>query len=215
MLVDLLYFGAIRDALGRDTERVDTPSHVLTVEDLVGWLRGRSEAHGAALAGTVLAAVEGSRAEGGDTIFGGARGRLVPADGRPVIDVRIQAADFDPGRQLERLGELNQAAVASYTGLVEPAPELETVLVEHYPALARAELGRLADDAEARWSLAGVVLIHRHGRFAPGDRLAFAAVAAGDAESALAACAFLAEGLRTRAPFWRKELLAGGSSRWR
>lgn len=132
-----------------------------------------------------------------------------------MIDVRVQAADFDPGRQLARLGELKHAAIASYTGLVDADDEVEAVHVDHYPALARSELARLAEEAEARWPLGAAILIHRHGRFAPGDRLAFAAAAAADPEAALAACAFLAEGLRTRAPFWRKELLAGGSSRWR
>jgi molybdopterin synthase catalytic subunit len=132
-----------------------------------------------------------------------------------VIDVRVQAADFDPGRQLARLGELKQAAVASYTGLVHAAGEVEAIHVDHYPSLARTELGRLAEEAKSRWPLGGVILIHRHGRFAPCDRLAFAAAAAADSETAFAACAFLAEGLRTRAPFWRKELLAGGASRWR
>ena len=132
-----------------------------------------------------------------------------------MIDVRVQAADFDPGRQLARLGDLKQPAVASYTGLVHVAHEVEAIHVDHYPALARTELGRLAEEAEARWSLGGVILIHRHGRFALADRLAFAAAAAADPEAALEACAFLADGLRTRAPFWRKELLAGGASRWR
>jgi molybdopterin synthase sulfur carrier subunit len=81
MLVDLLYFGSIRDALGRDTERVDTPSHVLTVDDLVVWLRGCSDAHAAALGGTVLAAVEGARADGGDTVFGAREVALFPPMG--------------------------------------------------------------------------------------------------------------------------------------
>ncbi len=81
MFVDLLYFGAIRDPLGRDTERVDTPSHVLTVDDLVGWLRERGEPHASALAGTVLAAVEGARLEGRDTMFGAREVALFPPPG--------------------------------------------------------------------------------------------------------------------------------------
>ena len=81
MLVDLLYFGSIRETLGRDSERVDTPSHVLTVDDLVAWLRGTSEAHAAALGGTVLAAVEGARAGGGDTVFGAREVALFPPMG--------------------------------------------------------------------------------------------------------------------------------------
>jgi molybdopterin synthase catalytic subunit len=59
-----------------------------------------------------------------------------------------------------------------------------------------------------------VILIHRHGRFKPGDRVLFAGAASDDPAAAAEACAFLTEALRTRAPFWRKEMLAGGASRW-
>ncbi len=131
-----------------------------------------------------------------------------------MIDVRVQAGDFDPGRQLARLGELKPQATASSTGLLKAGDEVESIFVDHYPALAKAELARIAAEAERRWKLAGVILIHRHGRFAPCDRLAFAGVAAAEADAALAACAFLAEALRTRAPFWRKEMLEDGSGRW-
>ena len=132
-----------------------------------------------------------------------------------MIDVRIQAADFDPGRQLERLGALSCGALASFTGLAVTEDEVESIHVDHYPALAKATLARLAEEAELRWRLCGTILIHRHGSLAPGDRIAFAGVAARDQDDALAAIAFLAEALRRDAPFWRKELLAGGGSRWR
>lgn len=132
-----------------------------------------------------------------------------------MIDVRIQGGDFDPGAQLKRLEELGSACVLSFTAAAEAAEDVEALLIDHYPALARSELGRIAAEAEVRWPLAGVILIHRHGRIAPGARLAFAAVAAREPGAALEACAFLAEALRRRAPFWRKELLTGGGERWR
>jgi molybdopterin synthase catalytic subunit len=125
-----------------------------------------------------------------------------------VIDVRVQAADFDPGRQLGRLEQLGTAAVASFTAIADCGEE--GMAVEHYPALARNELARIAGEAEARWPLAGLILIHRHGRIAAGDRLAFAAVAAPERAAALEACAFLVEALATRAPFWRKAADAEG-----
>ena len=131
-----------------------------------------------------------------------------------MIDARVQAGDFDPGRQLARLEELKPKAVAGFTGLLKAGEEVEAILVDHYPALAKAELPRIAEEAARRWRLAGVILIHRHGRLSPSDRLAFAGVAAADAEAALQACGFLAEALRTRAPFWRKEILENGSGRW-
>ena len=132
-----------------------------------------------------------------------------------MIDVRVQAGDFDPGRQLKRLEELGAGSVASFTAAAAAAQDVEALHIDHYPALARSELGRIAAEAQARWPLAGIILVHRHGRIQPGARLAFAAVASSEAEAALAACAFLAEALRRRAPFWRKELLAAGGERWR
>jgi molybdopterin synthase catalytic subunit len=132
-----------------------------------------------------------------------------------MIDVRVQAGDFEPGAQLKRLEELGAGRVLSFTAAALAADDVEALLIDHYPALARSELGRIAAEAEARWPLAGLILIHRHGRIAPGARLAFAAVASPDDEAAFAACAFLAEALSRRAPFWRKELLIGGGERWR
>ncbi|HEX8669062.1 MAG TPA: molybdenum cofactor biosynthesis protein MoaE [Allosphingosinicella sp.] len=132
-----------------------------------------------------------------------------------MIDVRVQAAAFDPGRQLARLDELGAGRVVSFTAAAQAGPEVASLFIDHHPPLARNALARIAAEAEERWSLTGAILIHRHGRIAPGERLAFAAVAAADGPAALEACAFLAEALRTRAPFWRREILAGGGERWR
>lgn len=81
MAVDLLYFGALRDALGRDGERADPPSHVLTVEDLVGWLRERGEPYVSAFAGRIDAAVEGQAAVKDDSFFGAREVALFPPRG--------------------------------------------------------------------------------------------------------------------------------------
>ena len=132
-----------------------------------------------------------------------------------MIDARAQAADFDPGRQLARLAELGLPAIASFTAAAHAAGEVETVLVEHHAPLSKNVLGRIAAEAASRWPLGGVILIHRHGRLQPGDRLAFAAVAGQAHDAALEACAWLAEALRTRAPFWRKDVGADGSESWR
>jgi molybdopterin synthase catalytic subunit len=132
-----------------------------------------------------------------------------------VIDVRVQASVFDPGRQLARLEELGAGPVAAFSAAAQAPADVAALFIDHHPPLARNELARIAAEAEERWSLAGAILIHRHGRIAPGERLAFAAVAAATAETALAACTFLAEALRSHAPFWRKEMLVDGSERWR
>lgn len=131
-----------------------------------------------------------------------------------MIDVRVQAADFDSGRQLARLEELGKGAVASLIAMVEAEDGVSKIVVEQYAAMAKAELGRIAGDAEARWPLAGIILIHRHGALAPGDRILFVGVAAADREAATEALSFLSEAVRERAPFWRKEKLPDGAWRW-
>ena len=132
-----------------------------------------------------------------------------------MIDARVQAGEFDPGRQLARLGELKTAAVAAFVGRVEAAEDVVGIFVDHHAVLARRQLARIAGEAEARWPLAGIVLIHRHGRLEPGARVLFAGVAASDVAAAEAACAWLVAQTRARAPFWRKDLLADGGGRWR
>lgn len=132
-----------------------------------------------------------------------------------MIDVRVQAGDFDPGRQLARLGELKKRALASFTGRLEVGDDVTGILIDHYAPLARAELTRFAGEAAKRWPLAGVILIHRHGRLQPCDRLIFAGVASSEIAAAEQACAFLVGKMRSEAPFWRKDLRADGSGSWR
>ena len=79
--VDLLYFGSLREALGRERERVDPPSHVLTIPDLVAWLAERGEPYASALAGEVRGAVEGRTAAPGDNFFGAREVALFPPPG--------------------------------------------------------------------------------------------------------------------------------------
>ena len=134
--------------------------------------------------------------------------------GRAAVDARVQSADFDPGRQLARLGELRKSAVASFVGRVETGPEVEEVWIDHHAGLARAELLAIGEEASNRWPLAGAILIHRQGRLDPGDRVLFAAAAASSVEAAERACRWMVAQIRTRAPFWRKDKLVDGSARW-
>jgi len=131
-----------------------------------------------------------------------------------VIDIRVQAADFDPGRQLGRLGELHSAALASFVGRIEAGDEVRELQIDHHASLAKAELMRMAEEAAERWSVGGIILIHRHGKISPNGRALFVGTAASEAAAANQACAWLVEQIGTRAPFWRKEILADGTERW-
>lgn len=132
-----------------------------------------------------------------------------------MIDIRVQSRDFDPGRQIERLGELKRASTAAFVGRLEAEEDVGEILIDHHAPLARAELARIAEEAETRWALAGIILIHRFGRLEPCDRVLFVGVAGSDVEAAQQACTWLTFAIRTRAPFWRKDILTDGTERWR
>jgi molybdopterin synthase catalytic subunit len=131
-----------------------------------------------------------------------------------MIDVRVQSDAFDPGAELERLEALRVGAVASFTGLVRADGGLIAMTLEHYPAMTQTALYDIAADAARRWPLAGLVVIHRHGRLVPGERIVFVAAASRHRAAALEACAYLIDWLKTDAPFWKREEWQDGSSKW-
>lgn len=104
-------------------------------------------------------------------------------------------------------------AVATFTGLVRADDGVSELHLEHYPGATEAALERLAGEATARWSLLGASLVHRVGPMVPGERIVFVATCAAHRAAALDACAFLIDRLKTDAPFWKREVLAG-TARW-
>ncbi|KRB82664.1 molybdopterin synthase catalytic subunit [Sphingomonas sp. Root710] len=130
------------------------------------------------------------------------------------IRVTVDAADIDIGAELARLEALGGGGVASFTGVVRGGGGLTALELEHHPGITLAMMTRIAEEAAARWPLLGMTAIHRYGRLAPGDRIVLVAAASPHRAAALEATAFLIDWLKTRAPFWKKEHFADGSSRW-
>lgn len=131
-----------------------------------------------------------------------------------MIEVRVDAAGFDPGVELARLEQAGVGAVASFVGIVRGEGGLTSLTLEHYPAMTEAMLCSLTETAAARWTLDGAIIVHRVGTLRPGERIVFVGTAATHRAAALDACAFLIDALKTRAPFWKRESFADGASRW-
>lgn len=132
--------------------------------------------------------------------------------------VRVQEADFDSGRELEALsrGRHEVGAVASFVGLVRSANDGSAVsgmTLEHYPGMTERALEDICAQAHARWDLAETLVIHRVGPLVPGDRIVLVGVASAHRGEAFAACEFIMDFLKTRAPFWKKEDTPQGG-RW-
>lgn len=128
--------------------------------------------------------------------------------------IRLQTADFDAAAETALLtrGRTDVGAVVTFTGICRGDGAMAAMTLEHYPGMAEAEIARHVAEAEARWPLLGVTVIHRHGRLTPGDNIVFVATAASHRGDAFAAAEFLMDYLKTRAPFWKKEERAEGAA---
>jgi molybdopterin synthase catalytic subunit len=131
--------------------------------------------------------------------------------------ILVQAQDFDVGAELRLLtaNRTDVGGVASFIGLVRDMNDgkpLTAMTLEHYPAMAKAQLEALAKDAQQRWPLLAGVIIHRYGRLTPGDQIVLVATASAHRQAAFESAQFLMDWLKTKAPFWKQEESAAGTS---
>ncbi|MBW4707211.1 molybdenum cofactor biosynthesis protein MoaE [Roseobacter sp. YSTF-M11] len=130
--------------------------------------------------------------------------------------VAIQAGPFDPGREsaVFASGRKDVGAIVTFTGVVRDTGDasLEAMEIEHYPGMTEAAVTAIAQEAQDRWSLADVLVIHRHGRLVTGDMIMMVATAARHRKDAFEAAEYLMDYLKSRAPFWKREVTAEGAS---
>ncbi|BCB26821.1 molybdopterin converting factor subunit 2 [Sulfurimicrobium lacus] len=132
--------------------------------------------------------------------------------------VRVQHEDFDVGAELLALRQGNPkiGAIASFVGLVRDINEGDSVAgmsLEHYPGMTEKALAAIVEEAKGRWDIYDAVVIHRVGDLAPTDQIVLVAVSSSHRGEAFAACEFIMDYLKTRAPFWKREQTAEGA-RW-
>ena len=132
--------------------------------------------------------------------------------------VRIQTADFDAGTEIAALrrGNPKIGAVASFIGVCRDANDgdaVSTMTLEHYPGMTEKALEKIVAEARERWNVTDVLVVHRVGELKPTDQIVLVVAAGAHRGEAFAACEFVMDYLKTRAPFWKKEQTPQGS-RW-
>ena len=137
-------------------------------------------------------------------------------DIQPPINVRITDADFDVSEELRSLRANQPAigAVATFIGLVRDLNEARDVAameLEHYPGMTERAITQIVQQAQARWKLLGVTVIHRVGKLYPTDQIVLVAIASQHRGDAFAACEFVMDFLKTKAPIWKKETTPEGA----
>ncbi|WP_299947206.1 molybdenum cofactor biosynthesis protein MoaE [uncultured Ruegeria sp.] len=127
----------------------------------------------------------------------------------------VQDAPFDLGAEANAFAATDDAngAIVTFTGVVRDLAtgDLDIMEIEHYPGMTERALTNIAQEAMERWSLGDVLVIHRHGRLAPGDRIMMVATAAPHRKDAFEAAEYLMDYLKSRAPFWKKEITTSGA----
>lgn len=122
--------------------------------------------------------------------------------------ILVQSEPFDAGAEIAALHAGNPAigAVTSFTGYCrDEGGQLDAMELEHFPGMAEEALIAIANDANSRWPLMGITIIHRYGRLKPGAPIVLVATASAHRRTSFEAADFLMDFLKTKAPFWKKE----------
>lgn len=130
--------------------------------------------------------------------------------------VRIQTTDFDAGAEIAALrrGNPRIGAVASFIGVCRDANDgnaVSNMTLEHYPGMTEKALEKIVAEAQQRWKVMDVLVVHRVGELKPTEQIVLVVVAGAHRGEAFAACEFIMDYLKTRAPFWKKEQTPQGS----
>lgn len=128
--------------------------------------------------------------------------------------IRIQAEPFNVAAETAALTERRAdiGAVVAFTGLCrDEGGRLAALELEHYPGMAEGEIDRIVEQAEKRWPLLGLTVIHRFGRIAPGEEIVLVLAASAHRTAAFEAASFMMDYLKTQAPFWKREHLKDGT----
>ncbi|BBN88064.1 molybdopterin synthase catalytic subunit MoaE [Azospira sp. I09] len=134
------------------------------------------------------------------------------------MSVRVQQEDFDLSAEVAalRAGQPGVGAVAAFVGLVRDMNEgsgVSEMALEHYPGMTEKALEAIVAEARTRWDILGARIIHRVGTLQPCDQIVLVVVSSAHRGEAFAACEFIMDYLKTRAPFWKREVTPAGA-RW-
>ena len=127
---------------------------------------------------------------------------------------RVQEGTVDPAQELAGFGA-GAGAIVTFTGLVrDDTGQMQGLEIEHYPGMTQRLLNDYGDRAAARFGLTDWLILHRYGRLAVGQPIMMVATAARHRRAAFDAADFLMDWLKSRAPFWKREIGPDGNGHW-
>ena len=133
------------------------------------------------------------------------------------MSVTVQGEPFDAAMEYQRLTSLGHPAAAVFSGFVRDygySGDVSVLELEHYPGMTERVLSDIGREAANRFDLMNWRIIHRYGALGSGEPIVWVGVTAQHRSNAFAACEFIMDYLKTKAPFWKKEINAEGHSSW-
>ena len=131
------------------------------------------------------------------------------------MDIRVQEDAFDLGEEANAFAarQKGMGAVVTFTGIVRDLGEgdLQAMQIEHYPGMTEKAISKIAEEALNRWNLGDILVSHRHGALRAEDLIMMVATASPHRVEAFEAAEFLMDYLKSRAPFWKKEVTPEGA----
>jgi|SRR6056297_149476 len=131
------------------------------------------------------------------------------------MDIRVQEDTFDLGAEANAFAarQKGMGAVVTFTGIVRDLGkgDLQAMQIEHYPGMTEKAISKIADEALSRWDLGDILVIHRHGVLKAEDLIMMVATSSRHRVDAFQAAEFLMDYLKSRAPFWKKEVTPEGA----
>ena len=129
--------------------------------------------------------------------------------------VRVQAEPFDAGEELNLFSSnfVCTGATVSFCGTVRSTIQdpILAMEIEHYPGMTEFAIREIVSDAKARWELGDCMVIHRYGKLGPGENIVMVAVRGAHRNEAFNAAQFIMDYLKSRAPFWKREIRGSGA----
>ncbi|RJE80756.1 molybdenum cofactor biosynthesis protein MoaE [Paracoccus sp. JM45] len=130
------------------------------------------------------------------------------------MSARVQTAPFDLAAEMDGFGA-GAGAIVTFTGVVrDDTGQMAALEIEHYPGMTERALQDYGDAAAQRFELADWRIIHRHGRVRVGETIMMVATAARHRHAAFQSADYLMDWLKSRAPFWKREIGQDGSANW-
>lgn len=130
------------------------------------------------------------------------------------MSARVQMQAFDLTHELAGFGQ-GAGAIVTFSGIVrDDTGQMQALEIEHYPGMTETALNRFGEAAAQRFGLADWRIVHRHGRLCVGDPIMMVATAARHRADAFAGAEYLMDWLKSRAPFWKREIGPDGQGEW-